>query len=83
MDTWTQLGRDSGTSGESSTDVYTWSCVKCRAGDELLCGTGNPAWPSDDPEGPMRGGEGTPQRGAVCVITADSRRWTAQARTTL
>lgn len=79
MDTWTQLGRGSGTSEESS----TWSCVKCRAGDELPCGAGSPAWPSDDPEGPGVGREGAPQRGAVCVITADSRHCTAKARTML
>lgn len=67
--------------GESSTDMYTQSGVKWRAGDELPCGTG--PGPLMTPRGRMWGGEGAPQRGAVWIITAHSRRCTAQARTTL
>lgn len=57
--------------GESSTDMYTQSGVKWRAGDELPCGTG--PGPLMTPRGRMWGGEGAPQRGAVWIITAHSR----------
>ena len=44
MDFWAQLGRDSGTNGEHSINIYIGSCAKWIASEQLLCITGSSAW---------------------------------------
>ena len=42
MDLWTQLGRESGTNGESSINIHTLSGVRWIAGEKLPWSTGSP-----------------------------------------
>ena len=45
-DLWTQCGKESGTNRESSSNIFTISCVKQIAREKLLYYTGSPAWNS-------------------------------------
>ena len=60
-------GFASGTDGESGVNIYTWSCVKQIAAEELLGHTGSPAWPLRWLRW-VRWGRGTgwPERGCTC-----------------
>ena len=51
LSNWTELYWCMRMTWESSTDIYTLSCVKQIAGEKLLYNTESPAWHSDDLEG--------------------------------
>ena len=68
---------ESGTNGESSTNIYTLSHVRQMSGEKLLCSKGRPVWRSAMIWKDGMGG------GEVCTSMTDLHCCMAETNTTL